>query len=399
MRALNIFGMVLFGLVVLIVVPAITTGQPGGFGKKNKQGAGFPGGGPGGMMSDPNALFDYLAKGRQFFLITETRSLGGPLTQFSQERGINNGQITRQQFLDFQDWREKQRALGGGPGGGAFGGGGGPFGGGPFGGPGKKFDKGAQSPADDADALNKRAEEEFRRRDQNGDGKLTPEEASPPLRRDFARWDTNGDGVISLEEFKAYFKARSQMGEDRNAAAIINQEEGLGAKPVVSRVGAGGKMPAGLPPWFMELDTDKDGQVDMYEWRRANKPFDEFANWDLNGDGFITPEEALKQQMVIAKTTKSSQGAMAFGGEEGADNPFRKPGKNGPGGFPKGFGKGEGGMPFQFGGPGQYGGGGNGDQPPRFQFGQPRDGSDPNAERTKGKGGGKKKGGGGGGGN
>jgi hypothetical protein len=380
MRAVNLLGLVLFGIAVVILAPAVT-GQPGGFGGKGKKGGGFggPGGGFGGMgggmagmSQDPNAYFDYLAKNRQFFLITETRALGGPLTQFAQERRITNGQITRQQFIEFYDWRAKQQAASPAPGnpfgGGGFGGGG-PGG---FGGGGKKggFDKGGPGSLAslDPEAINQKADEEFRKRDQNGDAKLTPDEVRGPMQRDFALWDKDGNGYIDLSEFRAYFASRVQAMEDQRGggAAIIVQEEDLDAKPVVYR--ANGKMPAGLPPWFLELDTDKDGQVALYEWRRANKAYDDFTTWDLNGDGFITPEEALRQQTVIAKSMRGSPGSMAFGAGGDEENPFAKFGKGkGKGGFDKGaFGMGGDGSGF---GKGKGGGGDQGGMGGRFQFG------------------------------
>lgn len=405
MRVANLLGLLLFGIVAIILAPAETTGQPGGFGKGKGKGGGGPGGGGGfgggGMMQDPNAMFDYLAKGRQFFQISETKTLANPLSQYAQERRITNGQITRQQFLDFQDWRAKQQAAGGGgqnPGG--FGGnpGGGGFGG--FGNKKGNFEmKGGGPPTNDPEVINQRADEEFRKRDENGDGRLTPQEASDKLRRDFARFDTDGSGTIDITEYRSYFASRTQGGgdENRGAAAIIIEAEDLDAKPVVFRAGAGGKMPAGLPSWFMELDTDKDGQVALYEWRRSGKAFDEFSNWDLNGDGFITPEEALRQQTVIAKTTRGSMGAMAFGGEEGGEG--RKKGFKGfggeGGGF-KGFGGGEGGGFKGFGGEGfkgwgKTGGSGEGstERPSMgFPFGQRpgSEGATDGERKSKGKG-------------
>jgi Ca2+-binding EF-hand superfamily protein len=56
----------------------------------------------------------------------------------------------------------------------------------------------------------------------------------------------------------------------------------------------GGASPKGLPPWFKELDTDRDGQVSLSEWRRGGKGLAEFRKYDLNDDGFITPEEVLR---------------------------------------------------------------------------------------------------------
>jgi len=39
-------------------------------------------------------------------------------------------------------------------------------------------------------------------------------------------------------------------------------------------------------------DTDRDGQVGLYEWRKfAGRSLPEFKQLDLNGDGFVTPRE------------------------------------------------------------------------------------------------------------
>jgi hypothetical protein len=49
--------------------------------------------------------------------------------------------------------------------------------------------------------------------------------------------------------------------------------------------------PKGLPAWFVELDTDGDGQVSLKEWYKAGKPLDEFLKLDRNGDGYLTEDE------------------------------------------------------------------------------------------------------------
>ncbi len=368
MRAANIIGFVIIGIAVIVMAPAITTGQPGGFGKgktKGQPGGAFPGGGGG--TQDPNAMFDYLAKDRQFFLISETTRSNATLTAFAQERGIAGGKITRQQYQEYSDWMAKKRAAGANPGGGQPGvislnpgGGGFDFG------KKKGFDKGGLPPVnpqaspDQIDAL---AEAEFKKADSNSDGRLNQEEMPRPLRFSLVKFDTNADNLIDLQEFKLYFNARMQgndnSGNGGGVASIIIQDADLDAKPVVFR--AGGKMPTGLPRWFMELDTDHDGQVAPYEWRRANKSMDEFANWDLNGDMFITPDEALHQQTALAKTSKS-QGSMAgFGGGDEGDGP--RPfsfGKKGEGGGYGPFGGGKDGGKKGFGG---FGGGEGGERP------------------------------------
>jgi hypothetical protein len=62
-------------------------------------------------------------------------------------------------------------------------------------------------------------------------------------------------------------------------------------KPVVYRAG---HVPKELPPWFTQMDTDKDAQIGLYEWLAAGRPLEEFRRMDRNDDGFLTIEEVLK---------------------------------------------------------------------------------------------------------
>jgi len=74
-----------------------------------------------------------------------------------------------------------------------------------------------------------------------------------------------------------------------SSAPLPGEEDG--SKPVVYRAG---KLPPGLPDWFTQLDTDRDGQVGLYEWKHSGRPLEEFHAMDRNGDGFLTVEEVLR---------------------------------------------------------------------------------------------------------
>jgi Ca2+-binding EF-hand superfamily protein len=93
-------------------------------------------------------------------------------------------------------------------------------------------------------------------------------------------------------------------------------------KPVVYRYG---KMPKGIPNWFETYDDDQDGQIGLYEWRRHGEATAKFVEMDLNGDGYLTPDEWLRyQQIQLEKKSDSSASS------EGDDRP-RGPRANGPG--------------------------------------------------------------------
>ncbi len=181
--------------------------------------------------------------------------------------------------------------------------------------------------ANPLDALNQWSEAEFKLRDRNGDGFLNQDEMPDQLKSELSKWDTNRDNLISLDEFKVYFAARMQSrrgggNQSSNPVTIILEDEDLETRPVVLRAG---KLPVKeLPAWFMELDTDKDGQVALYEWRKGGKDIEDFREWDRNNDGFITPEEALYKQRAVQL---ASANGKAEDGEAAAASPGLRPAK------------------------------------------------------------------------
>ncbi len=71
-----------------------------------------------------------------------------------------------------------------------------------------------------------------------------------------------------------------------------------------------------LPNWFRDLDSDGDGQVDLNEWRTAKRPITEFNEYDVDGDGFITPRECARRttertELVFDKGKATHAGVLA----------------------------------------------------------------------------------------
>jgi hypothetical protein len=362
MRYRIAFAIMSVALLVFILGPQSTLGQ----GKKGKGfGGGFGGPGGGGFgggfgkgpgpNNDPNQMFDFLSRGRGYFLVTDSQRLNNlGLGQYLQQKGITSGQVTRDVFIAFNQQVNSGMDGGGFQGGGGFGPGGfGGFGGGGFGGFGKgNFGGQGGNPID---AVSQMAESDFRVKDRNGDGFLNMDEMPLDLKSELGRWDQNRDNVISLEEYKSYYVTKVQERRGGNQQVdpitIIIEEENLDARVTVYRAG---KLPQGLPKWFKELDTDRDGQVALYEWHKAGRDIDEFREWDRNDDGFISPEEALyKQNLILVASTNAKAeddddspgpAMRAGGGKKGnfGNGNFEFAGK-GKGDFFKGKGKGGGG--------------------------------------------------------
>jgi hypothetical protein len=77
-----------------------------------------------------------------------------------------------------------------------------------------------------------------------------------------------------------------------------------------------------MPDWFVQCDTDRDGQVALYEWKAAGGPVLEFERMDLNHDGFVTAEELLRYHAAQAKAQSEDGQGFAF---TGAPRPGGRP--------------------------------------------------------------------------
>jgi Ca2+-binding EF-hand superfamily protein len=286
----------LIGAVAFLIGPSEALPQ---FGPPGEGGGQRGAGGSGGMQLDPNQWFNSLAGGKDVWVRSE---ITDPQTQqrfdrTAQQLGVTNGEITRDQFVANMQQRMAQFGQG-------------RRGGGPprAAGPGQAPATGGASGGGDW------VETMFRRLDTNGDGFLNTDEMPPELKADLPRWDTNKDGKIDVNEFKEYMKSRVtqwQNGGQWNGGgseAETPEEEDAPKRPVVYR---GSNLPKDLPPWFQQLDTDKDGQIGLYEWKGSGRSMEEFQKYDRNGDGFITIEEVMAYESAHKPAPAPGQVASA----------------------------------------------------------------------------------------
>lgn len=143
--------------------------------------------------------------------------------------------------------------------------------------------------------------------DSNGDGVLQEDEWSEYRLQDLSAADGDSNKAITIEELTQWTaRTRRQV-----AAADGNDGESRPSRrsraPQSSTVVQGSasgrnsyrltavKLPSGIPAWFSQHDADGDGQVMMHEWTSnwTNAALADFNGKDSNGDGVITPTEAL----------------------------------------------------------------------------------------------------------
>ena len=166
------------------------------------------------------------------------------------------------------------------------------------------------SPAQDPNAA---ADQEFRRLDTKGSGRLSSNEMPEALKAERDKWDTNKDGFIDINEFRAYYKARMPLlpkpggpSAQKPDGSVPQEEESR--RLIVYR---NGKSPEGIDDLFIKCDTDKDGQISLAEWRKAGQSVNQFLAMDRNGDGFVTAEEYLRSKGLDPNTPST---ALAAGG-------------------------------------------------------------------------------------
>jgi hypothetical protein len=211
-----------------------------------------------------------------------------------------------------------------------------------------------ESPASEGDApilakVLRYARRLVERYDRNGDGKLQPEEwrqmqGSPKL------IDRDGNGEITLDELAQYV---ANHGARRKIRLLSRNLEELVANPPLLHPSTaaspgpsdGGEasqpggdattpkrpddpalqtpnsptqgadrmfhvspkgQPPNLPEWFTTRDTNGDGQLTLAEYapKATQTDVDEFARYDADGDGVMTPKECARAS-TAAKPTKT----------------------------------------------------------------------------------------------
>lgn len=173
-----------------------------------------------------------------------------------------------------------------------------------------------------------------RRMDQNGDGMITANEAErvPSFIRD--RWAQQGmdinrgirvdDMVASsqrqMEEFRRQreegggrsdressrpdrpdFQPPPDMNQGRSSSSSTPSSSGQSSKPRT-------RISPLLSDAYKSMDFDLDGQIALYEWRKAKRTISQFTQYDENTDGFLTAKELAKSPAPAATATPSAPG-------------------------------------------------------------------------------------------
>lgn len=180
------------------------------------------------------------------------------------------------------------------------------------------------------------AEDEFKRLDKNGDGKLDAEETDDRMLEDF---DDDSSGDVNLDEFKAHFRPRRQppSPEDEFKRLDKNADGKLDAEEAEKRM-------------IDDFDDDSSGDVSLEEFKKNFRPGpkpptpeEEFKRLDRNSDGKLDDVEVEKRMLDDfddddngtideAEFKKHFKPRPPRGPGPGGDGPGREgPGREGPG--------------------------------------------------------------------
>ncbi len=282
-------------LLVLALAVVIVPDLWAQFGRGGRGGRGGPGG-PGGRSSrggppkmDPERIWGFVARGKSSIKISDLRFGRSEAEAWAKKNGISNGQLTKDQFVKYFKGRMEER------------------------------ERRAKLPVDQQAALY------FKERDRNKDGVLDQSEMSGGMRWRMKEYDKNGDGKISKSESMAYYKKvteRFRRGnrDQGNSKNDKTQPKGGTERVVIEDIPyerplvfAFGKLPKGTPDWYTDNDTDKDGQVALFEWRKGGKSIAEFLKLDSNQDGFISPDEMVRAEERTNGVQTASSSSPSYG--------------------------------------------------------------------------------------
>lgn len=145
--------------------------------------------------------------------------------------------------------------------------------------------------------------------DTNGDGEITVEEITRWV-AGYGRRKQSG-GVTSPESTHDAIPTTKPMTNEtdappQSAAAPNGERQGERSKETKYYVSPK-RLPAGLPEWFVQKDSDGDGQLTFTEYSPNNVAAEliEFESYDLNGDGVVTAKECVNKNSGTSRDNDS----------------------------------------------------------------------------------------------
>ena len=101
---------------------------------------------------------------------------------------------------------------------------------------------------------------------------------------------------------------RRDSGGDRGSSSSYgsSSRSSSSTPPVTSSHSANKvRLTMGLQSTYVDIDTDHDNQIGLYEWKKAKRPLAQFTQLDANHDGFLTPRE-LERGVALPPTIAST---------------------------------------------------------------------------------------------
>lgn len=155
------------------------------------------------------------------------------------------------------------------------------------------------------EADEREANDMIRRFDRNRDGVLAGDEISSRFSGNPLDFDRNKDGRLTTSELAVRYARRREGREESEKSDDRRRDRGRTEQVEIPdvfngrksyRATAGRGIPEGLPGFFTDKDANGDGQVTMAEFSSdwSNEVVQQFFTSDLNRDGVITSDEALR---------------------------------------------------------------------------------------------------------